>query len=255
MILIDDRIGSVDLAEPLQKMGLPIEVCRLEFGDIAFEGKGNGQQILEIGIELKKLSDLVGSLRSGRLSGHQLPGLLGPKGTFDYAWLVVEGEWRIDTAGRVIIKKWNRRKRKFEWVPLPGNMLASEMMKQVLTLELCGGFHVRYTNTRRDTVQFLAALYRWWTSKPLDRHTSHLMVHTPASFLPVSDFRATVQRFPGIGPRASLAVERHFQGGLRRAVCASTSEWAEIQILDGKGKPRRIGMKVAKQIYDFVNGK
>ena len=242
MILIDNRVGSADLAAPLKQMGLPVELTHLEYGDLAFEGKGEGGRALDIGIELKRLGDLVGSLRSGRLAGHQLPGL---RGCFDHIWLIVEGRWRRNAAGQIVINRGR---------PLPGGMSASELEKHILTLELCGGCHVRYTPTRRDTLHFIAALVRWWQDKSLDRHTTHLAIHTPASFLPISDFRATVSRLPGIGLKASAAVESYFSGSLRRAVNASVEEWAAIQTIDTKGKPRRLGTAVAARIVDFCKG-
>ena len=75
MIWVDSRIGSKDLAAPLTRLGLPAELTTLPFGDIAFEGQGDDRGPLTVGIEFKVLTDLVQSLRSGRLVGHQVPGL------------------------------------------------------------------------------------------------------------------------------------------------------------------------------------
>lgn len=257
MLFVDDRVGSNDLYAPLQSTGLPVEMLRMEFGDFAFVGRGNDDHPVNIGVERKRLSDLVQSLRSGRLSGHQLPGLLGPMGAYDRAWLVVEGLYRVDRLGRVLVKQKHKgaRLRQAQWVPLPGGMLASELEKRVLTLELCGGCHVRYTNSPEDTVHFLRNLYTWWTDQTLDRHTTHLAPHTAAAGLvALSDFRECVRAFPGVGTRTSLAVETHFGGNLRRAVNAPAHEWATITTLDKRGKPRRLGMVVAERIVNFCTG-
>src|ERR1035437_3942143 len=137
MILVDRRVGSNDLLAPLKAAGFDAQLVELAFGDIAFEGKGLNGTPLNVGVELKRLGDLVSSLRTGRLAGHQLPGLLR---TYDYAWLLVEGQWRANAAGQVTTQKRSRL-----WTVIPGKMTASELDKQLLTLELCGGLHVAHT--------------------------------------------------------------------------------------------------------------
>lgn len=253
MILVDYRKGSAHLIPLFKAMNLPVneQNISLPFGDVAFEGRDDGDVPIQIGVELKRLSDMMGSLRDGRLPGHQLPGLLGPNGFYDLAWLVVEGVWDSDETGAIIIPKKHGK----GWIPMPGGIPVSELEKRVLSLELCGGFHVRFTNSEHATARFIANLYRWWTDKSRDEHRSHLAIHTASTFLPISDFRATVaDRFPGIGIRTSLAVEAHFGGSLQRACNAPSREWAEITTLDKHGKSRRLGTKVAEQIVTFVRG-
>lgn len=249
MLLVDRRVGSNDLVAPLRKAGFPAELDDLEFADVAFAGKGTKGSDVILGIELKKLNDLVGSLRSGRLAGHQLPGL---RAQYDHAWLVVEGLWKVDERGRVVTFKGQSR----GWSELPGKMSAGELEKQVLTLELCGGLHVRYTNSRADTVRFIGTLYRWWTDQSLDHHTSHLAVHTQPTLIPISEHRAAFTRLPGIGIRSSRAVADHFHNSLRLATRAPVSEWANIRVVDeSTGKSRRLGESVAQRIVNFCEGK
>jgi ERCC4-type nuclease len=254
MLFVDDRTGSKELYAPLCSTGLPVEMVRMDYADFAFLGRGVGGHPLNIGIERKRLSDLVDSLRSGRLSGHQLPGLLGPNGAYDHAWLVVEGQYRIDAQGRILVRgKASARHRK-QWVLLPGGMPASEMEKHVLTLELCAGCHVRYTNSPEDTVHFLTHLYRWFTDKDFDQHMTHLAPQRTQGAIALSGFREVVSRFPGVGVRTSLAVETHFGGSLVRAVTASVHQWAEVTTLDRAGKPRRLGTTTASKIVNFLSG-
>jgi ERCC4-type nuclease len=246
LIFVDRRIGSEDLLLPLQKRGLPATFTELKAGDIAFEGKGAENTTLDIGIELKRLDsgDLLQSLRSGRLAGEQLPKLLGASGAYSHAWLVVEGQWRTDDSGHVVVYQGPKR----GWKPLRGRLTAAELTKSLLTLEVCGGLHVRYTNSRTDTLQFIDMLYRWFTDKAIDKHTSHLAVHDTATFMPTSDFRRTVMAFPGIGLRVSADVEKCFKGSLIRAINAPASLWAEI------GSTKRLGIKTAEKIVRFLNG-
>jgi len=236
MILVDRRIGSNDLLKPLQQAGFEAQLVELEFGDIAFEGKGPNGTTLNVGVELKVLGDLINSLRTGRLAGHQLPGLLK---TYDYTWLLVEGEWRVDPRGYVITGKTKKSH---------SHMMASELDKQLLTLELCGGLHVAHTHTRADTVRFLGNLYRWWTDRAVDQHTSHLALHVSPTVYAISPFRAAVCQWPGIGVKTSKAVESRFHS-IRGAASASVEEWA--QITTGE---RKLGRKTAERVVKFLRG-
>lgn len=252
MILIDDREdrkGSGELIKPLKAAGYEVLKTRLEYGDVSFEGRGSGGKSVSVGIELKRLSDLQGSLRSGRLAGHQLPGLLGPEGIYDYAFLVVEGQYRADSTGHLMVFKGARK----GWRPLPGGMTVAEMEKQILTLEMCVGIHIRFTTDRDATVRFIGLLYRWFTDTALDAHTSHLAIHQPTGVLPLSKRRQALCGIPGVGRKLSNVVESQF-GSIRNAVNASVDDWAALESTDDKGRTRKLGTKVATQIVDFVTG-
>jgi ERCC4-type nuclease len=245
MIWVDAAVGSNELVKPLVKLGYPAEKTSLKFGDIAFTGLGEGGVDTEVGIEFKKLSELVEALRSGRFVGHQLPGL---QSTFDHAWLCIEGTWQHDDQGQIATYQGRGR----GWRPLHGRMSAGELDKQLLTIEMLGGIHVHTTASRRDTLRWLGSLYRWWTDTALDRHSSHRTIYRPKPLVPVSQFRQTVATLPGIGYRTSAAVEDAFYGNLRLAIGASVEEWAEITTVDDNGKARRIGEKDATRIVNAI---
>jgi ERCC4-type nuclease len=195
VLKVDRRIGSKDLLEPLKAAGLPAELATLPFGDVAFVGRGTGGAELAVGIELKRFGDLISSLRSGRFQGHQLPGL---RNAYDHAWLLIEGKWHQWRHGELM---QGRRK-------MPGQMSGSELEKQLLTLELIGGVHVRHTPTRGDTVRVLGSLYRWFTDRNMDSHKSHLVIYHAQPLVPVSQFRSTISTLPKIGVKTSLVIER-----------------------------------------------
>ena len=229
MILVDARIGSIDLLKPLQRLGVPAESTHLEFGDVAFAGRGeNGQEVM-IGVELKRLGDLISSLRSGRLQGHQLPGLLR---AYDHSWLIIEGRWQTNRQGQLLLYR----------ARTPARLSFSELDKQLLTLELRGGLHVRHTAHRRDTLRTLVSLYRWWTDKALDEHKSHLAIYQPMPLLPISQFRQTISTLPGVGFTRSLAAEKRFRT-IRRAIDATEKRWTEVE---------GIGMETARKVVASV---
>ncbi len=242
MIAVDSRAGSCELAEPLRAAGLPVESTRLEFGDLFWVGRGEQGAPLAVGVEHKKLPDLVNSLNTDRLAGHQLTGMLR---TYDRSYLVIEGQWEADADGRVVVPSRVRGR----WQPLKGAMLASALEQRVLTLAHRGGLQVRWTRDQAETVRFLSALYRFWVDRDLNKHSSHLAIHSPdldrALLTPVSDARRVYAAFPYIGYTRSGAVERHFST-VWDAVNASEKDWMHV---DG------IGKQLATKVVGFVRGR
>lgn len=256
MLLVDPRAGSCELVAPLTAAGLPVEQTVLDYGDLAFMGRGVGGAEVWIGVEHKRLSDLVQSLTTDRLTGHQLPGLVT---TYDRAYLVIEGEWDTDGAGRVVAPgKWRGR-----WSPVKGCPPASVLEQRVLTLETRGGLRVRWTPSQRASVRYVTALYRFWTDRDLDKHRSHLAIHAP-DLDPklkeeVSDFRKGLNGLvPGIGLAMSRAIEQRVwnpkthQGSMRKLLLLTETELAGIVVPDDKGKQRRVGPARAKRILDAL---
>lgn len=263
MILVDSRAGSCELIAPLRHAGLPVQEDTLDFGDIAFMGRGEKGSPLFIGIEHKKLPDLVQSLNSDRLAGHQLVGMVD---TYDRPYLLIEGEWESDAAGRVIVRKWGPNRDGVPWrtpAPLKGAPPAVELEKRVLTLETRGGLRVRWTPDQQATVRYLTALYRFWTDKDLDGHKSHLAIHAPdfdnTLKRPVSSFRKGLHgACPGVGLALTSAVEtavwdaENNRASWRKLMLMTEQQLADLPLVDSKGKSRRLGPAKAKQIMEAL---
>lgn len=245
MLLVDYREGSHDLVAPLKRMGLDVEETTLEFGDISFVGRGNKGKAVSIGIEFKKLGEYVGSLRSNRLCGHQL---IGMRDTYDYCWLLVEGELLHDHKGGL---QRHAGKRKLK--PLPGSMGISEYLKRTIVGHLCGGLNPWHTQDRANSLKFIEALYRTWTDVDLDQHRSHLAIYQAPTLIPVSKTREAFNAWDHIGYTISKAVEDKF-GCVRKAANASVEEWAAITTTDRNGGKRKLGMKDATKIVAFLRG-
>lgn len=238
MLLVDDRVGSADLVVPLRRMGLTVRAVRLPFADIAFQGRGVGGDPVEVGIEFKNMGDLCGSLRSGRLAGHQNPGL---GAAYDVRWLVVEGVYEVDSAGIIMLPRQGRMRAAHARITL------DEVEGRLLTLSVATGLHIRHTVYRWQTLRFIARLYRWWADG-VDAHTSHVVVHTPPTVAPMSRFRQMFMPVVGLGARATLAAEVAF-GSPQRACNASEAEWAALVVSkDGK----RLGHKTAQAVVAFI---
>lgn len=243
MIFVDYRSGSAELAEPLQRKGLDVEITTLEFGDVAFEGRGEKGAPVTIGIEFKKLRELIQALRTQRLQGYQAVGM---RPMFDFSYLFVEGELIYDRRGTL-----QRRKSSGRVVEMEGAMNVSEMFKRIFVLHLRGGMNPLFLSNRKDTIQAITDLYRTWTDQDLDKHKSHIAIYNPPSIIPISKERHTFCTFPHIGRKASAAVDEHFNGDIGKATNASVDEWAAIQVVDDKGRGRRLGLKVAQDIVNY----
>src|SRR5260370_1150504 len=108
MLLVDYRAGSKELVKPLVKLlgADMVEETSLDFGDVAFTGRGPKDTPLDIGIEFKTIGDIAQCCRDGRFAGHQLPGM---RKTYAHSWLMIEGTWRHDDAGFITTYQGPRR--------------------------------------------------------------------------------------------------------------------------------------------------
>lgn len=251
VLYIDDRAGSKELAEPLAKRGLPTDLTRLDFGDVAFQGRGEGDRPVWVGLEFKQLAEFIQAVRSERFQGYQLPGM---RETYAVSYLLIEGRLEFSDRGELTRKVRGGQEK------LHGRMSVSELLKRLFVLHLRGGVNPLMTNTRRDTLATIEALYRVWTDVPLDQHTSHIGMYQAPALVPISDFRQAVCKWPGIGVRTSRSVEQAFvnaytgKPSLELAVLANVDQWAAIEITSESGRKRRLGHKQAQEIVQFLRG-
>lgn len=243
MILVDYREGSKDLIKPLQKRGLPVTEADLDAGDLAFVGRGEGGTPVSIGIEHKKVADLVQSIRTERLQGHQLGKM---RAEYFMSYLFIEGELLYDERGRLL-----RRSRHGRPKVMPGSMGIGELLKRVYVLQLCGGLHPWWSATQRDTVLALEMLYRVWTDTDLDKHKSHIAVYQPPPPVPISQLRQTLCSLPGVKVAVSKAAEQTF-GSIRAAVNAPVKAWAALETRDARGQTRRFGERHAQTVVNAL---
>jgi ERCC4-type nuclease len=241
VILVDFREdsknkGSNGLWDDLKKTSLPIQQDKLDGGDLMFLGRGPGGSEVTVGLEFKKLRDLLSSIRSKRLQGHQLHELQ----VYDFRFIAVEGAWK-SLDGQVAMRNGYK-----DWTPVAGSFSAAELDKSLLGLVLRGGIHyVKETTTRKETVEWISSLYRNFTDVAWDDHTSHLGLYRPQGLTRPSAFCNFIAGVPGIGLKRAKAVERFFHKHPRRAVAARGDVWQEIE---------GIGPKLAEQVDRFLEG-
>jgi ERCC4-type nuclease len=255
-LLLDDRIGSRDLLPRMRKLGVSARLVHLDFADAAFVGRGVEERPWQVGVELKTISDLCNCILTGRLAAHQIPGLLRD---YDDAWLVIEGRWRCDNAGVLLVENPHQRG---GWYPLAHGRqrwMLREVQGYLLTIAMLAGIRIWHVADRDETARFVAGLFNWWTGKALAEHAAlhsfqdyKARVSTRADgrgmdsamLVAPSFLRRVTKEFPGLGWQRSQDVEKYFPS-VRAAVNAPASQWMEIP---------GIGATIADKIVKAVNG-
>jgi len=218
-------------------------LVHLEYGDAMITGHGADGEV-EIGVERKCIGDLVNSITTGRLSGHQLPGLLE---SYHRVYLIIEGMWIGDRVGdelevRTHGKQWktlNRGRRRFR---------ASDIWTYLTTLEIMTGVCMRTTYDMVQTCQMIEYLAKWW-GKEWSAHRGHLQMHKPPppqaslQLKKPSLVRRIAAELPHVGLERSLAVEAKFRT-IEDLVIATEEEWREVE---------GIGNVSAREIYRHIH--
>ncbi len=241
MILVDPRVGSKDLEVPLRERGLPVQLQQMDYGDVAWVGQGATHPIT-VGVERKRLSDLLSCITDGRYTGHQLPGLVA---NYEINYLIVEGMYRCADNGHFHV--WQGKAK--GWAPVPWGKkwwMWNQVEHWLQTMEAKCGIVVKKTSGKTETLATIHSLYSWWQT-PWENHTAHLAFDRPRfngtgiNFTTPSPARLIAKEIPMIGWERSAAVARRFPTGIEMA-SAPVHQWEEI---DG------IGPKIAQGAYDF----
>ena len=239
MILVDDRVGSRDIAGYLRTWGVPHELTRLDYGDAAFEGNGPDGP-LYVGVEIKAVRDALNCMTDGRFAGHQLPGLVR---AYDRAWLVVEGFWYPRFADGVLLSgKPGRR----EPVALGRRQfMYRDLANWITSMEVSAGIRGFRTSDRIETARFIACLASWW-GKDWSDHHAHLAFDRSgpdvALLVKPGIVRRVAAELPGVGWKKSGSVSARFKS-VQELVAASQEDWAEIP---------GIGDVMAQRIYESL---
>jgi ERCC4-type nuclease len=220
-IYVDDRVGSVEVAEYLSD---PV-VMRLKSGDFCWEGQGPEGPVM-VGVERKRLRDFINSVESGRLTNQ----LLDMQCHYHFLYLVVEGGWYYNKAGMVVhhrklLKQGTRTfNRKY-------------LDRAINSIAVCAGVFVVRCSSLEDTAGWLESVVEWW-QKDWDKHTAYRVIgsgsyggNTVLLKRPSYTLRMIAQ-LPGIGWLKAVAIEKEFKT-MRELVRASSKD---IQKVDGIGK-------------------
>ncbi len=247
-ILLDPRVGSGELLPYFKPYDVEVTVESLSFGDAAWWGCGPDGYCL-IGVERKVIADMISSMRSDRLSGFQLPGLLE---TYAYTYLIVEGIWRANPDGYIEVISHNG------WIPVrvgPRSVMYRELDHYLATLEHVCGLTVAMTTDPQRTAAWIVSRYKWW-EKEWDKHDSYRSIYAPGppnehghsrrgSLSPMpkpGPVELVASQIPGVDKKA-WAFGRVFK--TVRDLVTATPE--RLEDVDG------IGKKGADRIYRWLN--
>lgn len=239
MIEIDYRIGSEHLLPILGKMMLPTRLVELAFGDVAFNINGP-KGPLSVGVELKRIRDLVNSIRDGRLAGHQLPGMTQHYGV---TVLMVEGLYQPSSHGRLQIFRGG-------WVDLTQpSVMYAEVDNFITTLQMVMNIRFKRTGSPTESAHAIANMYRWGQKAWTD-HNAHTQFDQPefVGTLPLKPLgvveRACHAILPGFGIKRAIAAARKFPSVFHMAM-SDVNDWTSIE---------GVGGKLASDMVKSING-
>lgn len=217
-LFVDTQHGpghSGDLGSLLRRYLVPSSLVvdqRLDHGDILIIGNGPNGSALRIGIEVKRVGDVLACMDDGRLAG--LDGQLeGMHRDYDLSWLVVEDELRPDHDSGILMKRLQsarfqrgaaKRRSKTRGGTAAGAATAvtsdgrfvpalygssrtvtyATVMKWLTSLQ--AGSIYKYgkplfvwnTKTPDETAQWIVSQYRFWTDKKFEAHKSMQLFNT-----------------------------------------------------------------------------
>jgi ERCC4-type nuclease len=156
VIHLDPRIGSADLEPLIRAASCPCMLTPLAFGDAWFVGNGpTGPSAF--GIERKRLSDALACMHDGRLTGHQLPGMIK---TYEHSFVIFEGLFRCDDDTGVMMT-WA----KGGWRPVQVGGRAymyRDWDNWTTSLSLMYGVTIKYTSGPKNTARAVVNLYHYF---------------------------------------------------------------------------------------------
>lgn len=244
MMLCDDQSGSVDLY-PYLKAIMPgnVALTRIDppFGDMAWYGNGpNGE--LRIGVEYKKIDELLTSMLDGRVV-KQIRGMLVH---YDRRYLLIEGRIRCDRNTGIMQKQSGDRWRDIDRGGK--GYTYNELEHWYTTIEEHTQTRVKQTFDQHESARWLKMKHSWWTNKKWDDHDAMNQFHVPppptALFENPNVVRRVAKELGAIGWDRSIAVANRFKS-VREMVNANEQTWREI---DG------IGKTIAKRIVNELSG-
>jgi ERCC4-type nuclease len=251
LILLDGRAGSADLAPYLRAVSAEFTVTSLEFGDAAWVGEGEGARTTSVGVEYKKIHDLLACIGDGRFAGHQLPGLTQ---NYDRIYLLIEGRIRADRNTGILQSL--RRDRWVEIVKGGRGFMYRDLEHWYTSMEEFAQVRIVKTYDEYESARWIAAKHTWWTAKGYDEHKSLKQFHVPppptATFHKPNVVRRVAKEIVDIGWDRSIPVAARFKS-IRKMANASAEDWAAIQVgEDRNGHKITVGKNRAVKIVEEI---
>lgn len=248
MIIVDDRAGSCDLFPYIKALTTDAIMTRLDppFGDIAWVGNGPDGQSIKVGVEYKKVAEILGAIGGdNRFVGHQVGGMVEH---YDRRFLLVEGRIRADRNTGVI-----QEQRRGQWVNVQkgGRGFTYRDLDHWLTsIEEQAQFRVVKTFDEYESARWVVTKHSWYVAKGWADHKTLHQFHVPAppsaTFVRPGLVRRVAKELKGVGWDKSIQVAAKF-ASVRAMANANERDWASI---DGVGKT--MSRRIVEEIIGAV---
>lgn len=245
MILLDDREETItkqrknlDLLRHFNAMKVDATMAHLEEADAVVEANGPDGIIL-IGIERKRLHDMLNCVEDGRFNEQRRR----MKDAYDVSVLMVEAHWKPHDPEGVLMEghsggmSWGYAR------PRGQRVMYAKLYRYLISV-MISGVHVSYT---RDPFHTAFNINEWheWGKKKWDDHTSLREIHKlalPSLLRKPSLVRKWANAIDSVGVKKSELAERLFRSPLDLAQ-ADEKEWLKIP---------GVGVKTAREIVGEI---
>jgi len=247
IVTLDPRVGSKrggshDLGPRLIELGVLVDTAVLDFGDVMFLGEGPSGPVT-IGVEVKTIGDLVNGIQSGRLAGHQFPGL---REAYDRVYLIVEDVSRLGRKSGLL-----EVPRGGAWRPLKAGrpVFWADVERFLVGATEAGIPHWRTRSTEETARVIGQVLVPWW-QKPYDQHAIGNVLYEPPTLQLTKEDEVTqrVRRaakvLPGIGNDRSKTVAQAFRSIWNMIALSTEADWSAIP---------GIGAPMARSIREAIH--
>lgn len=237
----DKQAKNLDLMPHIKAIGVPVEKGDLQFGDAAFEGRGPDGTI-SVGIERKRLHDVLNCIDDARLSGLQL---IGMKQMYTVRVLMIEGHWKPHDNLGILMEGFNGGSSWSFCRYRSQRTMYNKLYRYLISVSLSGVI----VNFSRDPYHTAFNICEWfhYFQKKWEGHTAMQELQKVA--IPTMNSRPSLVRkwandLEGVGTKLSADAERMFRSPVKLA----NSEEADWLRIPG------VGVKTAQAIWREING-
>ena len=258
MIQVDAAVGSWELQSLIQKQGITCEKATLHAADACFEGNGP-DGVVGIGIERKKIQDMLNCIDDGRYAGHQAVKM---RRMYRFNFLILEGLWRPDTRSGLLLEGHPKADGTVYWGAdrLNRQRVMYRKLRRYLFSVSLSGVIVIPSRDIGQTAYDITELYHYFQKRWID-HKAMLAMHLGAFWqydeasrnlmaVPTLAGRPSLTRrwakeLQGIGVKYSEDAARIFPSPIRLAT-SQEIDWMKIP---------GVGVETAKRIIREIEGR
>lgn len=233
---------SADLIPHIQRIGIRCDKSPLQYGDAAFEGRGPLGTIA-VGIERKRLHDMLNCIDDARYTGHQR---IGMKQMYQVSVLIIEGHWKPHDGDGMLMEgfsggiSWGYCRYRTQ------RTMYAKLYRYLISVALSGVI-VTYSRDPFHTAFNITEWFQYF-QKNWQGHTSLQEMQKIA--IPTLNQKPSLVRkwaadLDGIGVKLSEDAEKLFKTPIKLAQ-ADESEWLRIP---------GVGVKTAQQVVKEVWGR